>query len=261
MTWREDAIRTVAEWLGATRAITAFTGAGISTESGIADFRSPGGVWSRHRPVMYDDFLNDLTERRRYWEIRRESMAQFLDAKPNDGHRALARLEQDGRLLGVITQNIDGLHQQAGSRNVQEVHGTAMTTRCLDCRETIDALATKARLEGGETELRCTECGGIMKSMTISFGEVLPREVWNASMKMARNCEVFLVAGSSLVVYPAAGLPQEAKRHGARLVLINRDATPLDDMADLVINAPIGASLSAIMAAMGYEDFTAPGWP
>jgi len=245
-----DAIRTLAGWLQSATSAVAFTGAGISTESGIADFRSPGGVWSRHKPVDFNDFLRDAEERRRFWTIRRESIPEFLAARPNAGHDALARLEQSGRLVGVVTQNIDELHQRAGSRRVLEVHGTAMRVHCLSCDKRWTAEEMQPRLEAGELDLLCDECGGLMKSMTVSFGQTLPADVWMEAMQWSRRCDVFLAIGSSLVVYPAAELPQTAKRRGAKLVIINRDPTPLDEIADLVINAPIGATMTAVMAVM-----------
>jgi NAD-dependent deacetylase len=246
----DEVIGQLAAWLGEARKGVAFTGAGISTESGIPDFRSPGGVWSRHQPVMYQDFLADPDERRRYWQIRRESVPAFFAAEPNAGHLALARLEASERFVGVITQNIDELHQRAGSRRVLEVHGTAMRVHCLSCRAQWSAAEINARFEAGDDSGECTECGGLLKSMTVSFGESLPDDVWMESMQLARGCDLFLAMGSSLVVYPAAGLPESAKHAGARLVIINREPTPLDAIADLAIHASIGETLSAAMALL-----------
>jgi NAD-dependent deacetylase len=223
----------------------AFTGAGISTESGIPDFRSPGGVWSRHKPVMFHDFLNDPTERRRYWQIRRESVPAYLAARPNAGHLALVSLEETGRLRGVITQNIDELHQRAGSRQVIEIHGTAMRVACLSCDMRWGCQAIQLRVEAGDLEPACESCGGMLKSMTISFGQAMPEEVFQTAVELAGDCDLFLAIGSSLVVQPAASLPLVAKRSGARLVIINQEPTPLDEHADLVIHAPIGKALSS----------------
>lgn len=245
-----QAVRQLADWLRETKNAVAFTGAGISTESGIADFRSPGGVWSRHKPVDFNDFLNDAEERRRFWTIRRETIPTFMNARPNAGHLALVELERAGRLAAVITQNIDELHQRAGSRRVLEVHGTAMRVHCLSCDKRWTAEEIQPRIEADELDLVCDECGGLLKSMTVSFGQTLPGDVWMEAMQLARKCEVFIALGSSLVVYPAAELPQAAKRHRAKLVIINRDATPLDDIADLVIHAPIGAAMSAVMRSL-----------
>lgn len=244
------AITKLAGWLRESRRGVAFTGAGISTESGIPDFRSPGGVWSRYQPVMFQDFLADADARRRYWEIRRESVPSFLAAEPNAGHLALAKLEEQGRLVAVVTQNIDELHQRAGSRRVLEVHGTAMKVHCLSCDKRWSCEDIQARLESGEEVPPCDACGGLLKSMTVSFGQELPAEIWQESMQLCRQCDLFLAMGSSLVVYPAAQLPETAKRSGAKLVIINRDPTPMDDVADLVIHASIGETLGGVMAVI-----------
>jgi len=243
----DAAITRLAGWLRETQRGVAFTGAGISTESGIPDFRSPGGVWSRHQPVLFQDFLADADARRRYWQIRRESVPGFLAAEPNAGHLALAKLEEQGRLIAVVTQNIDELHQRAGSRRVLEVHGTAMKVRCLGCDKRWSAEEIHARLEAGEDAPTCDACGGLLKSMTVSFGQELPADVWQEAMQLSRQCDLFLALGSSLVVYPAAQLPETAKRSGARLVIINRDPTPMDEVADLVINASIGETMDKVM--------------
>ncbi|MCG8408583.1 MAG: NAD-dependent deacylase [Phycisphaerales bacterium] len=250
----DEHIRTLAAWLKETTRGVAFSGAGISTESGIPDFRSPGGVWSRHQPVMYQDFLTDPAERRRYWQIRKESIPSFLSAEPNAGHLALAKLEDQGHLAAVVTQNIDELHQRAGSRRVLEVHGTAMKVHCLECDKRFPCEAIQDRLEAGEEDICCDDCGGIVKSMTVSFGQQLPAAVWMESEQLCRQCDLFMALGSSLVVYPAAGLPETAKRRGAKLVIVNRDSTPLDDLADLVIHGSIGETLSAVLKVMGQAD-------
>lgn len=245
-----EAAQTLANWLNGSRLTVAFTGAGISTESGIADFRSPEGLWSRHQPVLYQDFLNDVEERKRYWRIRQESGTQFLTAVPNAGHRALAKLEQLGKLTAVITQNIDELHQRAGTRRVLEIHGTALKVHCLDCDQQYPAPLIQERLDAGEEDPRCETCGGILKSMTVSFGQTLPSDVWMEAAQLARDCELFVALGSSLVVHPAAALPEIAVRHGAQLVIVNRDPTPLDGVAALVIHDGIGETLERVMTAM-----------
>jgi len=244
-------VQQLVDWLRETKRGVAFTGAGISTESGIADFRSPGGLWSRHTPVMFQDFLADPAERRRFWQIRREMIPAFLAARPNAGHVALARLEKMGRLAAVITQNIDELHQRAGSRRVLEIHGTAMKVHCLSCDKRWPADEIQVRLEAGEDQLLCDECGGLLKSMTVSFGQELPPAIWLESMQLARDSDLFLAMGSSLVVYPAASLPEAAKRYGARLVIINREPTPMDASADLVIHGSIGATMEVVMQRLG----------
>ncbi|MFH1419991.1 MAG: Sir2 family NAD-dependent protein deacetylase [Planctomycetota bacterium] len=245
-----EAVQLLAQWLGETRRGVAFTGAGISTESGIADFRSPGGVWSRHQPVMYQDFLTDPEERMRYWLIRKESVPQFMSAEPNAGHLALAKLEAEGHFQAVVTQNIDELHQRAGSKRVLEVHGTAMQVHCLSCDKRYSAEEIQARLEAGDEAPVCDDCEGILKSMTVSFGQDLPQDVWAESVALSEDCDLFLAMGTSLVVHPAARLPQVARESGARLVIVNRDPTPLDGIADLALHAPIGETMAAVMAAM-----------
>ncbi len=251
---RPDVISMLAGWIREAARGVAFTGAGISTESGIPDFRSPGGVWSKQRPVYFQDFQSDPDERRRYWDMRRDSIPAFLAAKPNAGHEALAKLERMGRLVAVVTQNIDELHQRAGSRRVVEVHGTAMKVHCLDCDRRWPCDAIQARQDAGETEFTCDDCGGLLKSMTVSFGQELPAAVWMEARQLARKADLFIAIGSSLVVQPAADLPLVAKHHGARLVILNRDPTPLDDTADLVIRAPIGETMSSVMGHLSLQD-------
>ena len=253
MTIAPDAdISTLVELLNACRRGVAFTGAGISTESGIADFRSPGGVWSRHQPVIYQDFLDEEEERQRYWQIRKETIPGMLAAQPNAGHLALARLEALGRFTAVITQNIDELHQRAGSRCVLEIHGTAMRVGCLECDWEVSAAEILDRMEAGLEMPTCDECGGIAKSKTVSFGESLPGDVWMEAMELARKCDLFLAMGSSLVVHPAAALPEVAAKYGAKLVIINRESTPLDHRAALVIHASIGETMRAVMDRLGH---------
>lgn len=242
-----DAIDRLAALLREAQHAVAFTGAGISTESGIPDFRSPGGVWSKNAPVMYQNFLADPAERRRYWRMRTESMKTMLDARPNAGHATLARWEDDGRIVALITQNIDELHQRAGSRRVLELHGTAMTVSCLSCDKRWPAAVIQGRVTAGDEEPVCDECSGILKSMTVSFGQAMPEDVMREAKALAQDCDLFLAIGSSLVVQPAAALPAIARTFGAKLAIINRDPTPLDDMADIVIRAPIGATLSAVV--------------
>lgn len=243
-------IATLRSWISEAKRAVAFTGAGISTESGIDDFRSPGGLWTRHTPVQFDDFVRDAEERKRFWRQRREMMPTLLAARPNAGHAALTRLEEAGRIRGVITQNIDELHQRAGSRKVLELHGTAMKVHCLSCDKRWGCAEIQGRLDAGEEELRCDDCDGYLKSMTVSFGQAMPAAVMMEAAQWARDCDLFIALGSSLVVYPAAELPEAAKRRGAKLVIVNRDPTPLDNMADLVINAPIGATMTSAITQM-----------
>lgn len=244
-------IAEIAGWLADSRRALAFTGAGISTESGIPDFRSPGGVWATSQPVYFDDFLSSPAARQEYWRQKSLTHVEFEKAQPNAGHQVLAAWEQQGRIDGVITQNIDGLHQLAGSHRVWELHGTARQIGCLQCQARFEAdPLVRQYLDTGEVP-DCERCGGLLKHATISFGQSLPAEVLGESARLSRQVDLFLAIGSSLVVYPAAGLPEAAKESGARLVIITRDPTPLDRLADVVINAEIGPTLTAIDALLG----------
>lgn len=244
-----DQIATLRNWLDESRSTVAFTGAGISTESGVPDFRSPGGVWARSKPVYFDDFLADPAARREYWRQKAESHVDFTAARPNIAHETLARWERENRLRGVITQNIDGLHQLAGSANVLELHGTAREIACLDCqaRRDADPLVNEFNRTGEPPD--CPECGGRMKHATISFGQSLDPEVIERAERWSRVAELYLAIGSSLVVMPAAGFPLVAKNSGARLAIINREETPLDEQADVVIRAPIGEVFKHLTSA------------
>ena len=247
MTTTSSETQKIAEWLATAKGRTiAFTGAGISTESGVPDFRSPGGVWAKNQPVMYDDFLASAEARYEYWRQKSESHADMAPAEPNVGHRTLARWESDGLLKAVVTQNIDGLHQLSGSRRVVELHGTACQIACLDCGSRFDATPMVEDFLANDRVPDCPDCGGRLKHATISFGQALPEEVISQAVSLAQAAEVYLAIGSSLVVQPAAGLPELAKRAGARLAIINRDPTPLDPVADVVIRESIGETLAAI---------------
>ncbi len=224
-----------------------FTGAGVSTESGIPDFRSKGGIWERFQPVLYDDFLRSESSRKEYWRQRRELYAAQLAARPNPGHQAIARLETRGRLHGLITQNIDGLHQQAGNNpeRICELHGTNTRTRCLSCGALEPARRSYERLLAGEEALTCPACGGIQKPDTISFGQPLNPDVLNRSVRWAQECDVMLAVGSTLLVEPAASLPRIAKASGAALAIVNLSETPLDSLAQVVIHASAATTLSS----------------
>jgi NAD-dependent deacetylase len=248
----QQAIANIAGLLTESGKAIAFTGAGISTESGIADFRSPGGLWSRYKPVYFRDFLDSEDARRRYWMMKKEGYRELKTAKPNDGHLALARLEAVGKIVAVITQNIDGLHQDAGSRRVLELHGTNRYCLCLDCRARFDTDEIQKRLEAGVEVPLCDHCGGLIKSATISFGQSLPADVLTESFDLSMSTDLVLALGSSLVVEPAASIPLQAKNNGARLVIINRDETPLDGLADVVVHQSIGPTLSEVVKQLGY---------
>ncbi|MHC4443699.1 MAG: SIR2 family NAD-dependent protein deacylase [Planctomycetota bacterium] len=235
--------------VGAERGV-AFTGAGISTESGIADFRSPGGVWSRYQPVYYDEFLRDHEARLRMWRMKKEMYPEFTKARPNSGHYALAGLEGAGRLVGIITQNIDGLHQDGGSKKVLELHGTGRYVECISCGKRWDSEVIFAEYKDRDEVPVCDVCGGWMKPATVSFGQAMPEDVLREAYQMSAESDVFLAIGSSLVVEPAASLPAHAKQMGSYLVIINRDPTPLDGYADVVIRTPIGETLEAVVKEM-----------
>jgi NAD-dependent deacetylase len=226
----------------------AFTGAGISTASGVPDFRSPGGIWSRYRPVPFQDFVLDAEARRRYWVYKKETYQDFADARPNAAHHALSRMEAAGRLRAVITQNIDGLHQDAGSECVMELHGTNRRVACIRCAATWPAAEIQARLMAGCEVPECDHCGGILKSATVSFGQALPADVLNAAFHTASAVDLLLVVGSSLVVHPAAAIPMAAAKAGARVVIVNREPTPLDGLAAVVLREPIEDVLPALEA-------------
>jgi NAD-dependent deacetylase len=244
----------VAGWLRDAQRITVLTGAGISTDSGIPDFRGPNGIWTRNpeaqRMSSYQDYLTDPDVRRRAWQSRREHPA--WTAEPNAGHRALADLEKTGKLVAVVTQNIDGLHQPGGSGldRVIEVHGTIHQVECQACFARSPMTDALARVDAGEDDPRCELCGGILKSATISFGQRLDNDVLEAAAIATESCDLFLAVGSSLTVRPAAGLCDLAVEHGARLVVINAEPTPYDEMADAVLREPIGEILPALVAAV-----------
>lgn len=234
------------EIVGAATRIVAFTGAGISTESGIPDFRSPGGIWTRYKPIYFDDFMASDEMRRESWRRKFATDETMLNAEPNAGHRALAKLVEQGRMSAIITQNVDGLHQRSGvpDAKVIELHGNATYASCLDCghRHELAPIRT-AFLEKGELPL-CEKCEGIVKTATISFGQAMPEIPMIRAQEETLACDLLIVLGSSLVVYPAAGFPRMAKRNGARFVILNRDPTDQDDDADLVIHNEIGPTLS-----------------
>ena len=240
-------IEKIVKFLAASSHAIAFTGAGISTESGIADFRSPGGIWSRYKPVLYRDFLQSEDARRQYWKMKKEGYHELKKAKPNDGHRALARLESAGKLVAVITQNIDGLHQDAGSSRVLELHGTNRYALCLKCDAHFEVEEIQSILEAGTEIPLCRNCGGLLKMATISFGQSLPSNVLSEAFDLASVSDLVLALGSSLVVEPAASIPLEAKNSGAKLVIVNNTGTPLDGLADIVVNRPIGVTMSRVM--------------
>ena len=240
-----DAVARLRELLATSRRVVAFTGAGISTESGIPDFRSPGGFWTRYPPIQFAEFLASPEARREAWRRRRALDRELADVRPNRGHLALTDLHRAGRLRAVVTQNFDGLHQQAGvpSELVVELHGTFGHAACLACGQRHEVAPILECFERTGDPPDCSACGGLLKTATISFGQPMPPAAMRRAEEAALDCDLFLVLGSSLVVYPAAGLPYLARRAGARLALINRDPTPVDPLADLVLHAEIGPLL------------------
>ena len=240
--------------LGSARNLVVLTGAGISTESGIPDFRSPGGLWTRYDPtkLTFDRFCADADTRRQYWEMGNELYPALRNAAPNAAHRVLAAFERRGNLLRIVTQNVDGLHQRAGTSPsaIIEIHGTALEVGCLRCGARQDRGPVQARFAAGEHDLRC-ECGGLLKPATISFGQAMPERETAQAFADAAAADVFLVVGSSLAVYPAAGLPKIAIDNGAPLVIVNREPTPYDGYAEIVLHAGAGPTLAAIAATIG----------
>ena len=245
-----DEVERVREMVRGAAAVTVLTGAGISTDSGIPDFRGPNGIWTKNpaaeRMSDLSAYVADPDVRRRAWQSRRTHPA--WTAEPNAGHRALVDLERAGRLRALVTQNIDGLHQRAGSspEKVIEVHGTIWWVQCLSCEVRTPMAETLARVDAGEEDPPCLICGGLLKSATISFGQRLDNDVLDAAAAAAYECDLFLAIGSSLTVRPAAGLCDVAVESGAPLVVVNADPTPYDDLAAIVLRGPIGEILPAV---------------
>jgi NAD-dependent deacetylase len=244
----------VADWLHAASQVSVLSGAGISTESGIPDFRGPQGVWTRNPAAQalfsLDSYLADPGVRAAAWRNRLEHPA--WDARPNAGHQALVALERSGRLRAIVTQNIDGLHQRAGSdpERVIEIHGTLFEVECLSCGRRTAMRENLDRVEAGEPDPRCLVCGGMQKAATISFGQPLKIDVLRAAQLAAQQCDLLLVVGTTLQVQPAAGLAQVAVAAGARLVIVNSDPTPYDDLASALLRDPIGQTLPRLVARL-----------
>jgi NAD-dependent deacetylase len=233
------------------RRVAIFTGAGISTESGIPDFRSPGGVWSRMSPIYFQDFVASEEKRRESWERAFSGRAGWVGRAPNAGHYACARLVASGKARAVITQNVDNLHQDAGvpAGQVIELHGNASYATCLDCGLRHELADLKALYQATGDLPCCRACGAIVKTATISFGQSMPEGPMERAQDEALLCDLFIVLGSSLVVYPAAGFPPLAKRNGAQLAIVNREPTEQDEIADLVLHDEIGAVMSEVVPA------------
>jgi NAD-dependent protein deacetylase/lipoamidase len=239
-----DALRLM---LAESRRVVVFTGAGVSTESGIPDFRSPGGLWTKYQPIDFREFMSSEEARIETWRRKIAVDEAVSRAEPNRGHRAIAHLVKQGKVSSVITQNIDGLHQRSGIADEQviELHGNGTYATCLDCARRYELADVFASFKVKEEPPVC-DCGGFIKSATISFGQPMPFEAMRRAQTESKNCDLFLAIGSSLVVYPAASFPAVAKQNGSQLVILNREPTDLDYLADLVLNLEIGPTLGAV---------------
>jgi NAD-dependent deacetylase len=241
--------------LKSSSAIVFFTGAGISTESGVPDFRSPGGVWSKYQPVLFHDFLASEPARIQHWRLKKATYELFKTVRPNLAHYAICEFEKRGQLLGLITQNIDGLHKIAGSseEKLVELHGTDRLVTCLECGKRYETADVYEDLGDDFTPPTCGECGGFLKSANVSFGQSMPLEAMQRAQSWSEQAEIFVVLGSSLQVQPAASFPVIAKRGGALLAIVNRDPTPLDDVADYVYHGGIGEFFQKVQPLIGHR--------
>ena len=234
-------------------AIVFFTGAGISTESGVPDFRSPGGVWTKYQPVLFQDFLASESARIQHWQLKKATYELFKTVEPNVGHHAICKFERRGQLLGLITQNIDGLHKLAGisDEKLIELHGTDRLVTCLKCGKRYEPADVYEKLGEEFTAPTCEDCGGFLKSANVSFGQSMPVLAMQRAQAWSEQADVFIVVGSSLQVQPAASFPVIAKRRGALLAIVNRDPTPLDEIADFVHNGAIGEFFRQLSRLLG----------
>ncbi|MFX1317509.1 MAG: NAD-dependent deacetylase [Promethearchaeota archaeon] len=228
----------------------ALTGAGVSTRSGIPDFRSPSGLWTKVDPIKFGSMNGFLSDPKAWWEMALELAPTVLNAKPNPAHTKLAELEKMKKLELVITQNVDGLHQRAGSLNVIEVHGSLSSGTCTVCHIKVDQKYLEKAIKKQQIPVMCPACGGLIKLDTIFFGEALPQKQLAIAIESARRCQLMLAIGSSLLVYPIASLPTIACQSGAKLIIINEEPTPFDQTAELVFNAEAGDTLTAIVEAL-----------
>jgi len=253
----EQAVADLQELVREASVVVPFTGAGISTECGIPDFRSPGGIWTKNRPIPFDEFLASQEARNEAWRRRFAIGDEFAHARPGRGHRALASLYRAGKVPAVITQNIDNLHQASGiaPEHVVELHGNTTYALCLDCEQRYEVAWVRERMDAGNgCAPDCPACGGFIKTATISFGQAMPDAAMRQAEALTLSCNLFLAIGSSLVVWPAAGFPLMAKRNGARLIIINREPTDFDDIADLVVRHDIGTVLAPFVDAVSSTD-------
>jgi NAD-dependent deacetylase len=247
----ETAIDRLKGLVDGARVVVPFTGAGISTECGIPDFRSPGGLWTKNKPIPFDAFLSSRAMRNEAWRRRFALEEHFAAARPGRGHRALASLYRAGKVPAVVTQNIDNLHQASGipADRVVELHGNTTFALCLGCAMRYELLWVREKFEAAAGEAPdCPRCGGHIKSATVSFGQSMPEAAMRKAEELTVSCNLFMAIGSSLVVWPAAGFPLMAKRNSAALVIINREPTDFDDLADLVVRQDIGTVLAPFIA-------------
>ena len=247
-----DNIQAIAEMVMQSKRLVVFTGAGMSTESGIPDFRSPGGIWEKYDPneLTFQKFLSSEASREHYWQFHYKGVwPSMLAAKPNPGHYAIADLYRLGKVDCVITQNVDGLHHASGvpEEKIIELHGTIRWVNCLECKKRYPREQIQVRLDAGEKAPRCEACGGIMKPATIAFGQSMPESETREAEERSEACDLFLVCGSSLVVYPAAQMPVIARHSGAKLVILNLMPTPHDHYADIVVNEKTGKTLPQVV--------------
>ena len=246
----EESIQRLGELIDTSSNIACFTGAGISTESGIPDFRSPGtGLWTKIKPIQFQDFVASEKARQESWERKFSGDRTMEDATPNQGHYALARLVELGKCCGIITQNVDNLHQNSGvpDDKVVELHGNASYASCLSCGTRYELSDLEAQFKNLNRVEPCSRCGGIIKTATISFGQSMPEDEMRRAQDIVETCDLMIVLGSSLTVFPAASFPEYAKRMGARLAIVNREETPLDDIADVVVHEQIGPTMSLVV--------------
>ncbi|MFX0085936.1 MAG: NAD-dependent deacetylase [Candidatus Hodarchaeota archaeon] len=253
----EENIKTAAKLIHKSKYIVVFTGAGISTESGISDFRSPSGLWSRYDPGEYAEYRAFLNHPEKFWTMHKEMSQTVLEAEPNQAHKSLVKLEKNyGKLKAIITQNIDFLHSRAGSKNVLEIHGSGYTAVCLDCRQEFHYLDVQRLLDKGQIVPRCVKCKGLIKPNVVLFGEPLPYDIVQQARDEINTADLLIVIGSSLTVYPAAALPSMALNTGARIIIINVEPTMMDHLVDVVIHGKAGEILPKILNELEKLDRT-----
>jgi len=249
-----DRVEQAAQLVAESNRLVIFTGAGISTESGIADFRSPGGLWEKYDPsdFTFDKFLASEDTRKQYWQMSQEMWLTILEAQPNTAHMAITELDRLGKLDCLITQNIDGLHQKAGlpEEKILELHGTTIRVMCLNCAKRYPRQEIYDRIESGDKSPYCDDCGGILKPATISFGQAMPEKETREAERRSAECDLFLVIGSSLVVYPAAHMPVIARSNNTKLIIINLMPTPHDDYAEIIIREKAGDTMQQILGLL-----------